>query len=127
MDENAPITLDTPLYLCKTMVVENFPGDRTGLTSRPDAHTSSHLIVDGPFTTPALAERALDQRIENLREGLVTLHGPLEIGGIGMHDEHGGVSSWVRKLTWHDFFGTGLGDHEGWQMVEVVRLDQLPR
>jgi hypothetical protein len=108
------------MYLAETLLCDfPHPGDSPALVL-------GDVIVDGPYTSTALAERALDLRIEGPKaNGMVRLLTPLEIKGVGVHDSNGGASSWVREIEWVDP-RQRFESREAWQQIRKVFVDSLP-
>lgn len=121
MDETAA---PAPMYMAETLVHDFYHGDPTGLTD-PNDRIDSHVIVDGPYTEPVFAERALDIRIERLRPECVSVTSQLNVTCVGMYEEHGGAKEWTRTIVWSDLGGK-FEPKEAWQRVRLVRVDQLP-
>ena len=115
-------------YLVTTGEWTFFPGDPSGLADPKDKAWFS-TIVDGPYSSMALAERAADLRLNRIRSDMWTATEQFEPHGMGggIGDAHGGYGSWKRDLIWHDTTRGGrFGDRNGWQQINAVVTDTLP-
>ena len=119
-----PVEAGKYAYLVTTGSWHFSKGDPSGLAN-PNSEEFFHTLTDGPYSSVALAEKAADIRFQNSIGRLGTIDGQMEVSARGLRGPHGGVVEWRRYLTCFDYTGE-FGNKQGWQIIRLVYVDEMP-